>query len=60
MHQQSLFHSQKSHSDMNDNKIIIMASDDKQKHHGSLTFDQENGSQIVVDAAAERSYCQWP
>ncbi|KAG4278716.1 hypothetical protein FPRO04_13812 [Fusarium proliferatum] len=33
-----------------------MASDDKQKHHGSLAFDQENGSQIVVDAAAERSY----
>ncbi|KLO81035.1 Uncharacterized protein LW93_9283 [Fusarium fujikuroi] len=41
---------------MNDNKIIVMASDDKQKHHGSLAFDQENGSQIVVDAAAERSY----
>ncbi|SCO56594.1 related to putative tartrate transporter [Fusarium fujikuroi] len=33
-----------------------MASDDKQKHHGSLAFDQENGSEIVVDAAAERSY----
>nr|RBR00763.1 hypothetical protein FVER53263_10998 [Fusarium verticillioides] len=31
-----------------------MASDDK--HHESLAFDQENGSQIVVDAAAERSY----
>ncbi|KAI8407718.1 hypothetical protein FOFC_13159 [Fusarium oxysporum] len=33
-----------------------MASDDKHKHHESLAFDQENGSQIVVDAAAERSY----
>ncbi|KAF5548070.1 major facilitator superfamily transporter [Fusarium phyllophilum] len=33
-----------------------MASDDKQKQHGPLAFDQENGSQIVVDAAAERSY----
>lgn len=43
---------------MMDNNMVIMASDDKQKHHGSLAFDQENGSQIVVDAAAERSYCQ--
>ncbi|KAK2927940.1 MFS transporter superfamily [Fusarium oxysporum f. sp. vasinfectum] len=33
-----------------------MASDDKHKNHESLAFDQENGSQIVVDAAAERSY----
>ncbi|KAF5645801.1 major facilitator superfamily transporter [Fusarium tjaetaba] len=33
-----------------------MASDDKHKHHESLAFDQENGFQIVVDAAAERSY----
>ncbi|KAL9562832.1 hypothetical protein ACKAV7_013018 [Fusarium commune] len=32
-----------------------MASDDKHKHHESLAFDQESGSQ-VVDAAAERSY----
>ncbi|VZI13254.1 unnamed protein product [Fusarium fujikuroi] len=41
---------------MMDNNMVIMASDDKQKHHGSLAFDQENGSEIVVDAAAERSY----
>ncbi|KAI1008687.1 hypothetical protein LB504_001251 [Fusarium proliferatum] len=41
---------------MTDNNIIVMTSDDKQKHHGSMAFDQENGSQIVVDAAAERSY----
>ncbi|KAF4493272.1 major facilitator superfamily transporter [Fusarium agapanthi] len=33
-----------------------MASDDKHKHHESLAFDQETGSQIVVDTAAERSY----
>ncbi|KAH7207808.1 major facilitator superfamily domain-containing protein [Fusarium redolens] len=33
-----------------------MSSDDKHSHHESLAFDQENSSQIVVDAAAERSY----
>jgi hypothetical protein len=45
---------------MTENNIITMSSDDKHSHHESLAFDQENGSQIVVDAAAERSYCQCP
>ncbi|KAF5248129.1 hypothetical protein FANTH_6059 [Fusarium anthophilum] len=33
-----------------------MVSDDKNKQLESLAFDQETGSQIVVDTAAERSY----